>query len=204
MNDASDAFAFVHQVESFVDLRQVHVVGDELVDLEGSAEIFFDEFRNAFNALVASECCSLPSATSDELEWASADLLTGSSDSDDDTDAPALVSGLQSLSHRDDVADALERVVQSTVGQLHQVFLEWLRDVFRVDELGGAELLRNLELARVDVDADNASSTSCLASHDDGQTNSTESPNGARASWFDSSGVQSCTIARWNLQWNKF
>jgi len=76
MNDGTNALAFVHQVEGFVDLLQRHVVRDELVDLEGSVQIFLHKLGDAINGLVAAESCSLPDATGNQLEWTSGDLLT--------------------------------------------------------------------------------------------------------------------------------
>src|SRR5262245_64534106 len=44
-NDAPDAFAFVHQVESFVDVRQRHGVGDHRIDLDLALHVAVDDFR---------------------------------------------------------------------------------------------------------------------------------------------------------------
>lgn len=65
VNDRSNALAFVHEIEGFVDLAQIHVVSDELVDFECSAEIFLDEFWHALDALVAAEGCAFPHTSGD-------------------------------------------------------------------------------------------------------------------------------------------
>lgn len=63
MNDASDAFAFVHQIERIVNLVQIHIVGDELVDLEFASKILFNELWDAIDTLVPTKCCSFPDSS---------------------------------------------------------------------------------------------------------------------------------------------
>ena len=45
MNDRSNALAFVHQIERFVDVFERHRVGDELVDLDATVHVLVDHFR---------------------------------------------------------------------------------------------------------------------------------------------------------------
>lgn len=198
VDDASDAFTAVHQVEGFVDLGEVHVVGDELVNLESAGEVFFDELRDTLDAFVSSECGSLPGSSGDKLEWSGADFLAGTGNADDDTHAPSFVSGLQGLTHCQHVSDALESVVQATVSQIHQMFLNRLRDFLRVHEFSGTELLGDLELARIDVDSDDSARTSHLAAHDDSKADSSQTPDSASAAWFDPSCVQGRSISGGN------
>lgn len=198
MDNAADAFAAVHQVESFIDLGEVHVVGDELVDLECASEILFNEFWDAFDTLVPSKCGSLPGSSGDKLEWSGADFLAGTGNADDDTHAPSLVSGLQGLTHCQHISDALESVVQATIGQVHKVFLNRLCDFLGVDEFSGTELLGDLKLAWIDVNSDDSAGTSHLAAHDDSETDSSKTPNSASASWLDSSCVQGRSVSGGN------
>ena len=45
VDDAANAFAFMHQVERFVNVFQTHGVGDEIFQRELSGKIVFDNAR---------------------------------------------------------------------------------------------------------------------------------------------------------------
>src|SRR6266403_2089508 len=59
-DDAPDAFAFVHQVEPLVDVRQRHGVGDHRIDLDLALHVPIDDFGHVGAAARAAECRSLP------------------------------------------------------------------------------------------------------------------------------------------------
>lgn len=85
---------------------------------------------------------------------ASRNLLAGSSDTDDDALAPALVAGLEGAAHDVHVAGAVEGVVAAAVGHVDQPRLDGLavlQVLSRVDKVGGAELGRPLLLGLVDI-----------------------------------------------------
>src|SRR6185369_17879157 len=64
------------------------------------------------------------------------------------------MAALECLTHQFDVADALEAVVGSAIGQVHEVRHEIALHVFGVDEMRQAEFARQLLPRRVEVDAD--------------------------------------------------
>jgi hypothetical protein len=68
INNAADAVARVHVVESLVDAAERLAVGDELVDLQLAGHIVVDEVRELRAALDAAESAALPYAAGDELE----------------------------------------------------------------------------------------------------------------------------------------
>src|SRR5262249_22162387 len=76
-NDAPDTFAFVHQVESFVDVQERHGVRDHRVDLDLAFHVPVDNFRYVGAPARAAECRAFPDAASDQLEWAGCDLRAG-------------------------------------------------------------------------------------------------------------------------------
>src|SRR3546814_15212561 len=85
---------------------------------------------------------AFPDPAGDQLEGPRRDLLAGAGDADDDGDAPALVAALERLSHRLDVADALEGIVGAAAGQLDQVADHVLvAQVAGIDDVGHAERL---------------------------------------------------------------
>ena len=83
---------------------------------------------------------------------ASADLLAGCCDTDDDALSPALVAGFECGPHHTDVARAVEGVVAASVRHLNEVLLDaFVAQLGRVDEVGRAELLAPGFLAVIDV-----------------------------------------------------
>src|SRR5919108_5006207 len=87
-NDAPDAFAFVHQVESLVDVRQRHGVGNHRIDLDLAVHVPIDDFRHVGAAARAAEGRAFPDAAGDQLERTGCDLRAGRGDADDDGLAP--------------------------------------------------------------------------------------------------------------------
>lgn len=106
------------------------------------------------------------------VRTACGDLLTGSSDTNDDGLSPSLVAGLKRSAHDIDVTCAVECVVAAAVGHLDELLLDALRaKLGRVDEVSGTELLRPLLLGVVYVDNDDLGSLVLDCTLDDGQTN---------------------------------
>src|SRR5262249_52472646 len=158
-NDAPDAFAFVHQVESLVDVRQRHGVGDHRIDLDLAVHVPVDAFRHVGSAARSAERGAFPDAAGDQLEWTGCDLRAGRGDADDDGLSPAAMAGLQCLAHHRDVAGAVEGVigtadlVGAALGHVDEVGDEITANLFGIDEVGHAEALAPLLLGIVDVDA---------------------------------------------------
>ena len=85
------------------------------------------------------------------------DLLASSSDTNDDALAPALVAGLERAAHDVHVAGAVESVVETTIGHVHQPRLDRLavlQVLGRVDKVGCTELGRPFLLRIVHVNDD--------------------------------------------------
>lgn len=68
VDDATDAVARVHVVESLVDAAERLAVGDELVDLQLAGHVVVDQVGELRAALDATEGAALPHAAGDELE----------------------------------------------------------------------------------------------------------------------------------------
>src|SRR5262249_2310720 len=159
-NDAPDTFAFVHQVESFVDVQERHGVRDHRVDLDLAFHVPVDNFRYVGAPARAAECRAFPDAASDQLEWAGCDLRAGWRNADDDGLAPTAVGRFQRLAHHGDVAGTVERVIgaadliRAALGHVDEVRDQIAANLFRIDEVRHAEALAPLLLAVVDVDAD--------------------------------------------------
>ncbi len=128
-------------------------MGDEAVDVDLAFHVPVHDLRHVGAAARAAEGRALPLPARDELERAGADLGAGLGHADDDALAPALVRAFQSLAHHLGVADALERIVRTAVGQLHDGIHHVLHLV-RVDEVRHPELARHLLAGGVDVHAD--------------------------------------------------
>ena len=117
-HDAADRLTFMHQVESIVDLIQRHHMGDQIIDIDLAVHVPVDDFWHIRATLGAAEGRALPCPAGHQLEWARGDLRAGGGDADDRRFAPALVTAFQCLAHHLDIADALERMISTTIGQV--------------------------------------------------------------------------------------
>jgi hypothetical protein len=209
VNNAANAVARVHVVESLVDAAERLAVGDELVDLQLAGHVVVDEIGELRAALDAAESAALPYAAGDELEccsevsnsfckqrcefiWArltsGSDLLASSSDTNDDALAPALVAGLQGAAHDVHVAGAVESVVEAAVGHVHQPGLNSLavlQVLGRVDEVGCSELGRPLLLRLVHVDDDDLAGFVLDRALDDTQADTASAEDGDGGALLD-------------------
>jgi hypothetical protein len=68
VNNAADAVARVHVVESLVDAGERLAVGDELVDLQLAGHVVVDKIGELRAALDAAESAALPYTAGDELK----------------------------------------------------------------------------------------------------------------------------------------
>src|SRR5579863_10555674 len=144
----------MHQIESLVDFLEGQDMGDEVVDVDLLLHVPIDDPGQVAASAGAAERRALPHPAGDQLEGPGSDLLAGAGDADDDADAPALVAAFEGLAHGLDIADAFEAVVGAALGQLDQMAHEVALDFLRVDEIGHAELGRQLAPAGIDIDPD--------------------------------------------------
>ena len=84
MDNAADALAFVHQFEGFVDVIEAHGVRDEIIELELTLQVAFNNAGQLGAALDPTEGGSLPDATGDELERACGNFLACPGDANKD------------------------------------------------------------------------------------------------------------------------
>src|ERR1700722_8704506 len=116
----------MHHLEGVVDRIQRHHFGDHFVDLDLAVEVPTHIARQLRTALDSAECGAAPDATGNQLERTGRYFLTGARDADDNRFAPSLVTTLQGRAHHMNIADALERVVDPTVGQIDDDLLNGL------------------------------------------------------------------------------
>src|SRR6202163_1476907 len=138
-DDRADDLALVQQVERPVDLLERQHLADHLVDLDLPAQVALHEARQLRAALDAAERRAAPDAAGDQLERAGMYLFAGARDADDRRLAPALVAALEGGAHDVDVTDALEGVVEATVGHVGDDLLNGHAVVLRVHAIGGAQ-----------------------------------------------------------------
>lgn len=106
---------------------------------------------------------------------ASGNLLSSSSDTDDNALTPTLVAGLKSSTHDTNVTSAVEGVVAATVSHLNQVFLDGLAGKLGgVNEVGSTELAGPGLLAVVDIDSNDLASLVLHGTLQDGETNTAD------------------------------
>lgn len=163
--------------ESRVDILERLGVGDEVVNLERAVLVSLDNLRQLSSALDTAKSRSLPHSAGDQLERSGGNLLASSSNTNDDGLAPALVAGLESLSHDGHVSGTVKCELTASVGHLDQLVDNGgsLGQLGGVDEVGGAKLVSPGLLVAIDVDDNDLAGLSLLGTHDNGQTNTASS-----------------------------
>src|SRR5471032_184915 len=190
MNDATNAFAFMHQVERLVDIFQAHGVGDEGIERNFAG---FGHFHVAWQfgtAQHATKRQAAPDATGNQLERTGGDFLAGTGHADDHRLAPTFMAALKGCTHQLHVADALEGKVDAAIGHVDDDFLDRAVEVFRVYAVGGAQLFGDFELGRVDVDGDDSRSLGFHRADHRRQTNATQAEDGDGVTRFYLGGVK--------------
>ena len=110
---------------------------------------------------------------------AGGDLLAGSSYTNDDALAPALVASLEGGTHDLYVARAVEGVVAAAVGHLNELVLDSLAaKLGRVDEVRGTELPRPLLLSVVNIHHNNLAGLPRGGTLNNGETDATGAKDG--------------------------
>src|ERR1700761_5014348 len=153
-DDGTDRLAFVHQVETLVDVLELEHMRDHRVDLDLAVHVPVDDLRHVGAAARAAEGRALPDPAGDQLEWPRRDFLAGFGDADHHGNAPAAMTGFQRLPHDRGVAGAVEGVVGAAIGQADQMLDDVATYFLRIDEMGHAEAAAPLFLGVVDIDAD--------------------------------------------------
>ena len=88
--------------------------------------------------------------------------------------------------------DDLKGVVHAIAGHLSEHLLDGLLEVVRTDAVGGSQLLGLGKLVLVDINGNDAGSSSRLAAHDNREANSSDAEDGARGAWFYLHNVGPC------------
>ena len=123
------------------------------------------------------------------------DLLSSSSNTNDDTLTPTLVASLQGSTHDADVTRAVESVIATTVGHLNQLLLDSLAvELSGIDEVGGTELAGPGLLAVVDVDGDDLAGLVLDGTLDDGETDTAGTEDGNVRALLDLGGDDGRTV----------
>src|SRR5438105_127803 len=88
-DDRTNRLAFVHQIETLVDLLELEDMGDHRIDLDLAVHVPVDDFGNVGASACATERRAFPDAAGHQLERPGGDFLAGLRDPDDDGYAPA-------------------------------------------------------------------------------------------------------------------
>src|SRR5690606_11165941 len=135
-----------------------------------------DHFRHVGTAAGATEGGTTPGTAGYQQERTGGDFLTCTSYTNDEALAPAFVRALEGLTHDFDVTDTFEAVVHAAShldDGVHHVL-----NVFRVNEVGHAELTAEGFAFRVQVHTDDAAGTSQFCTLDYVQTDTAQTEHG--------------------------
>src|SRR5580692_97144 len=188
-DDRSDRFAFVHQVEPFVDLLELEGVRDHRIDLNFSVHVPVDDFWYVGAAAGAAECRTFPDTAGNKLERPGGDFLAGFGHADHHRYAPATVTGFERLPHHGGIAGAVEGEIGAAVRERHQMLHDIATDLFRIDEVRHAEPAAPVFLGIVDVDADDLVGAHHLGALDNIEPNAAQTEYDNIGAWRDLGGV---------------
>src|SRR5471030_1131320 len=149
-------------------------MGDKVIEGEFAIQITLYDARQLRTAFHTAKRGTAPYATGHQLERTGGDLFTGTGHADNDGFAPAFVTALQRGTHYVNVADALEGEVHAAVDHFDDHILNWLIEIFRVDQIGGTEFTRQIEFAGVEINPDDAACTGHHGANNRRQANTAE------------------------------
>src|SRR3954464_2186372 len=191
-DDRPNRFAFVHQIETLVDLLELEDMGDHRIDLDLSVHVPVDNFGNVGAAARTAERRALPDAAGHQLERPGRDLLAGFRDPDNDRHAPAAMAGLERLAHHAGIAGTVEGVIGTAVGQSDQMLDDVAADLGRIDEVGHAEAAAPVFLGVVEIDTDDLVRADHLGALDDVEPDSAEPEHHHVGARGDLGGIHHC------------
>lgn len=142
------------------------------IDRPLSGEGFVDKFRHVVSTFPATESCTDPPSTSDQLETLSLDGPIGGSDAYHTAVAETSMGCLESLSHDIDIASSIESELYTPFFILEQESLSVLLLGRFIADIS-SELLSNLEFVLIDINTIYFLGSSDLTSLDDRQSDGT-------------------------------
>ena len=164
----------MHQVKTLVDVFQRHCVGNHWIDFDFAIHVPVHNFWHISTTLRTTEGSPAPIAAGDELEWASGNFLTSTSNADDDGCTPTLVTAFKRIAHDVYIADTFERIIRATFGKVNDVWNEIAFNFVRVDEMRHAKFFAPGFSVVVYVNADNHVGTCKACTLNDVEANTAE------------------------------
>src|ERR1700733_10635637 len=188
-DDAADRLTGMHQIEALVDFIQRHHVRDQRIDRDLLVHVPVDDLRYVGASARAAKSGAFPYAAGDELKRSRGDFLACSCDAHDHRHAPAPVAAFQRLAHQLDVADALEAVVGTAIGERHEVCHQIALDLLRIHEVRQAELFGERLALGIQIDADDLIGTHHLGALDNIEADAAQAEYHDIGTRFDLGGV---------------
>ena len=152
---STNAIALFHDFEGLVNLSKSLSMGNEFVNFECPGQVIFDElwqFRPSFDSTKGR---TFPYTTGNKLEWSSLNLLSSSSNTNNDTLTPSFMASLQGSPHHPNIACAVKGIVASAIGHIDEIFLDGFVEFGGIDEISRAEFFGPFFLAIIGIDCDN-------------------------------------------------
>ena len=185
----------MHQIKGLVDVFQAHGVGHEFIQLDLAFHVTIHVAWQFGAAFYAAEGGAFPDPTGNQLERAGGNFFTGTGHANDHGFAPALVTALQRRTHHVHVPNALEGVVHTAIGELHNHILNRITVLGGIDEVGGTELTGHGFLVVVQVDGNDALRLGHHSPLDHRQSNAAETKYGHGGAGLYLGGIQHGTDA---------
>src|SRR5690606_20558476 len=189
MDNGTNGFAFVHQVERLIDLIQRQAVSDERIELDFPGHRLFNHTRQLGTTFHAPECRPAPYAPCHQLERTGFDLLACPCHANDDALAPAFMAAFQRRTHHIDVTNTFKAEVNAAVGQFNNHVLNRFIVIFRVHEIGRAHFASQFEFLRVGIHCDDTTGFCLYRALDHRQANPAQTEYRNGITFFNLRGV---------------
>ena len=155
--NGTQAVSRMERINSIIRLfHTIKHVRDKVIDWQFTRHVLLDQFRNIGTALVATKGRSFLNTSRDELKGTRRNLVTRRGYSNHTRRAPTTVGTFQGRAHDLNVPRAVERIIDSPLGQVtSNVLLDRFVECFAIDAIRRSEPFGHLELLWVDVDRNN-------------------------------------------------
>src|ERR1700733_9773567 len=120
----TNAITLFHHIESLVDFTKSLPMRDKFIDFKCSRQIILNKGRQFRTSLDPTKSRSPPHTSRNQLKRSRLNLLSGSSNTNNNTLSPPLMTSFQRGSHDANVPCTIEGVITSSISNVDEMFLD--------------------------------------------------------------------------------
>mmetsp|Transcript_9980 Transcript_9980/g.16770 ORF Transcript_9980/g.16770 Transcript_9980/m.16770 type:complete len:214 (-) Transcript_9980:481-1122(-) len=165
------------------------------VHFQFATQIFLNHLWQIRWTFIAAKCTAAPHTTSDQLKRTCGNLFACLGHTNDHRLTPAFVTRLQRLAHGMHIANALERVVESTVKLFNQHIYNGFVKIFWIKTFRCSHFFCKFEFFWIQINSNNILCTSCLGALNHTGTDTAQAPHSHIGVLIVFDGVDCRTVA---------